>query len=201
MSLDPRRQVPRTTATRAALIRSARRQFGESGYAGVGTEAIVRAAGVTRGALYHHFEDKTELFATVYQAVEDDIVIGLAERIAADREADPMAMMRLGAHAWLDACADREVQQIVLIDGPAVLGWERWRDIGQRNGLGLVQGVVRRAIDAGQLPAQPAAPLAHVLVGALDEAGMYVARAYDQLAATEEMRIVFDRLIAGLTIS
>lgn len=164
----------------------------------MGTETIVRAAGVTRGALYHQFADKTELFAAVYEAIEQDIARQLAEKIAAVNATDPLEVMGLGATAWLDACADPEVQQIVLLDGPAVLGWQRWREIGMRYGLGLVEGLLTHAIAVGRIPQQPVSALAHVLVGALDEAALYVARAEDQTAATEDMRVVITRLIAQL---
>ncbi len=106
--------------------------------------------------------------------------------------------MTLGADAWLDACAEPAVQQIVLLDGPSVLGWQRWREIGMRYGLGLVEGVLAQAIAVGRIEPQPVSGLAHVLVGALDEAALYVARADDQPAASEEMRAVLARLIAGL---
>lgn len=198
MEVDRRSQAARSTATRAALVQAARPLFAARGFAGVGTETIVRAAGVTRGALYHHFADKTELFAAVYEAIENDIAARIGKRIAAEGVADPVAVMTLGADAWLDACAEREVQQIALLDGPAVLGWERWREIGTRYGMGLVEGVLAQAIELGRIPRQPVAPLAHVLVGALDEAAMYVARADDQAAASEEMRAVLARLIAGI---
>jgi AcrR family transcriptional regulator len=172
--------------------------FAGYGFAGVGTETIVRAAGVTRGALYHQFADKTELFAAVYEAIEEDIARQLGERIAAAKATDPIDVMRLGADAWLDACAEREVQQIVLLDGPAVLGWQRWRDIGMRYGLGLVEGLLTHAIEVGRIPQQPVSALAHVLVGALDEAALYVARADDQAAASNDMRVVIGRLITRL---
>jgi hypothetical protein len=106
--------------------------------------------------------------------------------------------MALGADAWLDACREQEVQQIVLLDGPAVLGWQRWRDIGLRYGLGLVEGMLARAIEVGRIPPQPVSPLAHVLVGALDEAALYIARSEDQVAASEEIQAVIARLVTGL---
>lgn len=88
--------------------------------------------------------------------------------------------MTLDANAWLDACAESEVQQIVLLDRPAVLGWQRWREIGLRYGLGLVESLLAHAIEVGRIPQQPVSALAHVLMGALDEAALYVARAEDQ---------------------
>ncbi len=201
MKVNRRSQIARSVATRAALVQAARPLFAARGFGGVGTETIVRAAGVTRGALYHQFANKSELFAAVYEAIENDITTRIDERITAEGIADPIDVMTLGAHAWLDACAEPEVQQIVLLDGPAVLGWERWREIGTRYGMGLVEGVLAQAIEVNRIPRQPVAPLAHVLVGALDEAAMYVARAQDQAAAREQMRAVLTRLIGGMAES
>ncbi len=198
MKVNRRSQVDRSAATRTALIAAARGLFAEHGFAGVGTETIVRAAGVTRGALYHQFADKTELFEAVYEAIEEDISRRLGERIAAAGASDPIDVMMLGADAWLDACAEQEVQQIVLLDGPAVLGWQRWREIGMRYGLGLVEGLLTHAIEVGRLPPQPVSPIAHVLVGALDEAGLYIARSEDPATASQEIRTIIARLVAGL---
>ncbi len=199
MEVNPRSQPARSAATRAALVQAARALFAENGFAGVGTETIVRAAGLTRGALYHQFADKADLFAAVYETIENDIAIRIGERIAREGAADPIEVMKLGAHTWLDVCAEPEVQQIVLLDGPAVLGWERWREIGMRYGMGLVEGVLAQAIELGRIPRQPVTPLAHVLVGALDEAAMYIARAADPAAASEQMRAVLTSLIAGIS--
>ncbi len=198
MEVKRRSQVDRSAATRAALVVAARPLFAERGFGGVGTETIARAAGVTRGALYHQFADKTELFEAVYEAIEEDLARRLGERIAAAGVTDPIDAMMLGADAWLDACEEAEVQQIVLLDGPAVLGWQRWREIGMRYGLGLVEGLLTHAIEVGRIPPQPVPALAHVLVGALDEAALYIARAEDRTAASEEIRAVIARLVAGL---
>jgi len=201
MKVNRRSQVDRSATTRAALVAAARRLFAEQGFSGVGTEAIVMAAGVTRGALYHQFADKTALFEAVYEAIEEDLAEGLGEQMLAAGVEDPLEALALGADAWLDACREQEVQQIVLLDGPAVLGWQRWRDIGLRYGLGLVEGLLAQAIEVGRIPAQPVSPLAHVLVGALDEAALYIARSEDQVAASAEIRTVIARLVAGLLAS
>jgi AcrR family transcriptional regulator len=198
MQVNRRSQADRSAATRSSLVAAARLLFAEHGFAGVGTETIVAAAGVTRGALYHQFSDKTELFEAVYEAIEEDLARELEELIAKVGATDPIEVMKLGADAWLHACGEREVQQIVLLDGPAVLGWQRWREIGMRYGLGLIEGLLTHAIEVGRIPPQPVRALAHVLVGALDEAGLYVARAEDQAAASEEMRTVIATLLAGL---
>lgn len=198
MQVNRRSQADRSATTRAALVRAARVLFAERGFTGVGTEAIVAAAGVTRGALYHQFADKTELFEAVYEAIEEDLAGRLGERVVAAGASDPIELMTLGANAWLDACGEQEVQQIVLLDGPAVLGWQRWREIGMRYGLGLVEGLLAQAIEVGRIAPQPVRALTHVLVGALDEAGLYIARAEDQIVAREQMRAVIAALIAGL---
>ena len=198
MKVNRRTQADRSAATRAVLVGAARPLFAERGFGGVGTETIVQAAGVTRGALYHQFADKTELFEAVYEAVEEDLTGRLAQRIVEAGVSDPIDVMMLGADAWLDACAEQEVQQIVLLDAPAVLGWERWREISLRHGLGLLEGMLTHAIELGRISPQPVGALAHVLLGALDEAALYIARSEDQAAASEEVRAVVAQLVAGL---
>jgi AcrR family transcriptional regulator len=171
-------KADQSEATRAALIGAARELFAARGYATVATEEIVRAAGLTRGALYHHFAGKIELFQAVYEDVER----GLVEQIAASAissAGDPLEALHAGAQAFLDACEDPAVQRIALVDAPSVLGWERWREIGLRYGFGLVQGTVQAAMDARLIEPQPVVPLAHLLLGAIDEGAMLIARARD----------------------
>ncbi|MDX6617249.1 MAG: hypothetical protein QOD60_2340 [Solirubrobacterales bacterium] len=192
-----RTQAERSEATSAALVTAARPLFGKRGYAGVGTEEIVRAAGVTRGALYHQFPGgKRDLFEAVYEAVEAD----LTARVVADagRAGDPLGEMRAGASLFLEASLEPDVQRIVLLDGPAVLGWERWREIAAEYGLGVITAVITAAIEAGQIPSQAPEPLAHLLMGALDEAAMFVARAEDQRGALAEMTEALSRMLDGL---
>jgi AcrR family transcriptional regulator len=192
-----RTQASRSAATRAALVTAARPLFATKGYAAVGTDEVARAAGVTRGALYHQFAGKEELFAEVFEQVEREIT----ERIAADVFAgggEPAAVLHDGIDAWLAACAEPEVHRIVLIDAPAALGWERWRAIGERYGVGLVEAAIQSLIDARALPDQPVRPLAHVLVGALEEAALYASRAEDREAATTEVRAALVALVDGL---
>jgi AcrR family transcriptional regulator len=188
----------RSEATRRQLLTAARGLFGARGYAGVGTEEIVRAAGVTRGALYHQFRDKADLFAAVAEEVEAEI----ADRIAAGAAgaaADPLAGLRAGARLFLDACAEPEVERIILLDAPAVLGWEAWRDLAGRYGLGLVQFALQSAMDTGAIVPQPVVPLSHVLIGALDECALYIARAEDPAEAREQCAAIFDRILRSIT--
>jgi AcrR family transcriptional regulator len=188
----------RSEATRQALVRAARGLFGARGYADVGTEEIVRAAGVTRGALYHQFRDKAGLFAAVAEEVEAEI----AERIAAGAAAEssePTDVLRAGARLFLEACAEPEVERIILLDAPAVLGSDAWRDLYARYGFGLVQLALQSAMDSGAIVKQPVAPLAHALIGALDECALYVARAEDQATARQECAAIFDQILRGLS--
>lgn len=195
----PRRtQAERTAATRALLLDSARKLFADKGFNAVSTEAIVTAAGVTRGALYHQFGDKAALFAAIYEEVERELVNDVAERIVAEGPADPLQAMRVGARLFLDLCSTPEVQQIVLIDAPAVLGWDRWRAVGVKYGLGVIEAMLTQAIADGMVPAQPVRPTAHVLLGALDEAALYISRADDADEARAQMHAVCDRMIAGI---
>lgn len=194
-----RTQAERTEATRTALIGAARPLFAQRGFTGVGTEEIARAAGVTRGALYHHFEGKRELFEAVYERIE----IELAERIATGalqaNATSPLAAMKAGAEMFLLASTEPETQQIVLLDGPSVLGWDRWREIATEHGLGLIEATLAAAIEAGEIDSQPVRPLAHVLMGALDEAAMLVARADDAERMRAEVGQTLEALLNGLS--
>lgn len=196
-----RTQAERTAETREALIAAGRTLFAAAGFADVTLENIVGAAGVTRGALYHHFADKTELFAAVYDRVDGDMAARMGEVIAESGETDPVEIMRLGTGFWLDACSDPEVERIVLMDGPPVLGWTRWVEIGNRYNVGLVRDLVAAAIDTGRIPPQPVEATALTLLGAMREATLYVARASDRDQARRDAGAVMDRLIRSLGAS
>lgn len=195
----PRRtQAQRTAATRALLLAAGRELFATQGYAAVSTQAIVDAAGVTRGALYHQFGDKTGLFTEVYEQAEQDIVAAILARIADAGPTDQLEAMRVGARLFLEECSAPGVQRIVLIDAPSVLGWQRWREVGEKYGLGVIEAMLAQAISDGVIPDQPLRPTAHVLLGALDEAALFVARADDADAALRQMYSVCDRMISGI---
>ena len=195
-----RTQAERTAATRAALVDAARALFAERGFATVGTDEIARAAGVTRGALYHQFDGKLELFAAVFEQVEAEIAEQIAAEVSAVEVEDMVRGLHVGVDAWLAASAEPAVHRLVLIEAPAALGWERWREIGRRYGVGLVEGAVEGAIAAGVIAEQPVGPIAHVLIGALEEAVLYAARAEDRERATEEVRTALHKLIDGLVV-
>src|ERR1700733_7606003 len=180
-----RTQAERAEATRAALIAAGRRLFTERGYDKVGTEEIVRAAGVTRGALYHHFGGKAGLLDATYEQLEAESTERVARIVLGSDLHSPLAAMKAGIEAFLDECAEPELRQIALHDAPAVLGWDRWREIGAANGLGLIEASLAAAIEAGEIRELPVKPMAHMLLGALDEAGMLVARSEDPASRAE----------------
>jgi AcrR family transcriptional regulator len=190
------RNAARSAATRGRLLAAARALFAERGFAAVGTQEIVRAAGVTRGALYHHFLDKEDLFLAVYEQVEADITGRLAEGAVAGQS--PLELLEHGAQVFLDACREPEVQQIVLIDAPAVLGWDTWRAVGERHALGLVEGLLSQAMEVGEVERLPVRPLALLLIGAIDEAALWVVRADDIEAARAEVGRVVAWMVSAL---
>jgi len=189
-------KAQQSEATRRKLLRVGRDLFARRGYAEVATEEIVRRAGVTRGALYHHFRDKRDLFAAVVEEVEQDVM----ERVAAAALSvtDPWEQQRAAIGAYLDVCLEPAVQRIVLTDAPSVLGLAAWREIEARYGLALVKAGLQSVIDAGYIEQQPVEPLAHLFLGALTEGGLLIGRATDREAARREVGEGLDRILAGL---
>ncbi|HEY1855540.1 MAG TPA: helix-turn-helix domain-containing protein [Solirubrobacterales bacterium] len=194
-----RTQAERRERTHAALIAAARKLFAERGFEAVSAEQVVRAAGITRGALYHHFGGKQGLLDAVYEQLEREVTERIARVVLGSELESPMEAMRAGIGAFLDECARPEVRQIVLHDAPAVLGWERWREIAAANGLGLIEASLAAAIEAGELRPLPVRPTAHMLLGALDEAAMLAARS-DDPAARAEATAVLGALLDGLAV-
>jgi AcrR family transcriptional regulator len=190
------KHVERSKATRERLLAHARELFAKRGYAAVGTEEIVRAAGVTRGALYHQFRDKAALFEAVVEAVEGETTAAIAARAAVAE--DPLQALRLGGRAFLDICAQPRVERILMLDAPAVLGSERWREIRNEHGLGLVTTVLEAGMQAGVIARGPAVVLAHLLLGALHEGALVVIHAADRDASRAEVEGVMNRLLDGL---
>jgi AcrR family transcriptional regulator len=188
-----RTQSERRAHTRAALMAAGRILFTERGFAGAGREEIVERAGLTRGALYHHFASKEDLFGAVYEAVERELTEAVV--VAAAAATDPVEGLRLGAFAFLDAAATPEVRRIVLLDGPAVLPPEVRHEIAQRYGLGLVRGALRAADAAGRLAVGPVDLLAPVLLAALHEAATSIADGQD----AEGMRAIVESLLTAIT--
>jgi AcrR family transcriptional regulator len=184
--------------TQEALLKAARALFTEKGYAATATEEIVQRAGVTRGALYHHFRDKEELFQAVFAAAERELVEKVRAAIGS-AQLGPWEGLAVGCQAFLDACLEPAVQRIILLDAPSVLGWETWRRIDAEYGLGLVRQGLQAAVDTGYIDPLPVEPLAHMLLGALNEGAMFIARAENLPSARAEVGAVVDRLLRGLT--
>ncbi len=198
MESKRRTQEERSAATRDALIAAARKLWGLRGYTEVGTPEIAAAAGVTRGAMYHQFADKAALFRAVVEAVEQDVMARMAVVVAESGASTPTDAIRAAVDAWLEVSADPEVRQLILLDAPSVLGWAEFRDVAQRYSLGMTEQLLTEAIRAGELAEQPVRPLAHVLIGALDEAAMVIATADDPDRARRETRQVLQRLGDGM---
>jgi AcrR family transcriptional regulator len=193
------KHVERSERTRAQLIAAARELFPDRGYANVPIEEVVRRAGVTRGALYHQFPGgKEDLFAAVFDAVETDVMAGIADTLSEAGAEDPVAGVRAGIDATLELALDPKLVQLTILDAPSVLGWEEWRAAGEHYGLGLVRAGLTAAMDAGAMPRAPVDPLAQLLLAAVEEAIVYVARAEDPESAREEARAALNRLIDGL---
>lgn len=172
-SAEPRTQAARRTETRAALMAAARAMFAERGFAGAAREDIVAKAGVTRGAMYHHFESKQALFQAVFEAVERELCDAIA--LAAMADPDPVEQLRLGARAFLENASTLEVRRIVLLDGPSVLDPQVRRTLSERYGLGLVRESLRAIESAGRLTLGPVDALAAITMAAMHEAATAVA--------------------------
>ena len=196
--LVKRRQAENSAATRSALLKIARKLFAERGYADTATEEVVKRARVTRGALYHHFKDKQDLFKAVLH--EEQLRLASKTGEAASKESDPWRAMLLASDAFLDACLDPAVQQIVLLDAPAVLGAQGWREADQSYYLAGVKAAIQASIGAGIIEPQPVDPLAHMILGSFNEAALLIAHAKDKKAARREVSEVTNRLWSGLRV-
>jgi AcrR family transcriptional regulator len=193
----PTKKDLQSEMTQRQLIDAARPLFAQRGYAEIGTEEIVQAAGMTRGALYHHYRNKEELFTAV---VEDVIRDMHAEILAAAgaRQGDAWDSLERGISAFLTISQRPEVLRIVFRDAPSVLGWQRWRELDAKYGLGLLQSVLTSVMEAGLIAKQPAQPLAHLLLGALIEAAMMIGNSADPMTTRGPLEAWLGRLLAGL---
>ena len=183
-------------ATRGQLIEVATRLFAEHGYEGTSIEAVLSAAGVSRGALYHHFAGKEALFEAVVSAVSEQVTVKLTETVQGC--ADPLDAMRTAALAWIDLAADPVIQRVVLVDAPSVLGWDRWRAMDDGRTLGAMRVMLQAISDSGRLPAELVGPFSHMILAALDEIVLVIARAPDSTAAVAEGRMAVQALLDRL---
>lgn len=195
------RRAEHVADTRDALLDAARQLFAERGYAAVATTEIVTRARVTRGALYHHFRDKADLFRGVMRTVAAELAERLVQEQTTWTGASTVGVwdhLRHGVQAYLDACLNSDFQRIVLVDGPAVLGPASWDTLVEEHGLGLLRDWLRQAIEEGQIDALPVDPLARLLAALIAEASLYIARSPLQTKAREETGRTLDRVLVGL---
>jgi AcrR family transcriptional regulator len=190
------KKLERGQSTREQLIAVATRLFGERGYEGASIEAVLRESGVSRGALYHHFDSKEALFEAVFEAVETSVSQDIVE--ATTGLDDPVEALRAGSVAWVRLAADPVVRRVVIIDAPAVLGWDRWREIENRYGLGMLKVAVQGVADAGRLQPDLVDLFAHMVLAAMNEIAQLVARAEDADVVIRQGEAAVDELLTRL---
>lgn len=186
----------RGRATKTAIIKVARDLFGEHGYDGTSIDAILRGAGVARGALYHHFPAKEAVFDAVLESEVEKVAEASAR--AARAADDPVDRLRAGCRTWLEVALDPAVQRIVLLDSPAVVGWTRWREIDEKYTLGGVRAAIRQIAAGGRIPADQADMLANMIAAAVSEAALAIARSDDTDAALRTGLAALDTLLNSL---
>lgn len=191
------RQAQRSEATRGELLREARELFAERGYAETALELVAERAGVTKGALYHHFKNKRDLFQAVFEELENELCQKTI-MAAAEAGSDVWQGLVAGVRAFLEAAKEPAAQRIVLLEGPSVLGWELWKEIDERYGFGLVRASLQGAMEAGVLAKRPVDPLAYIFLAAISEAALQIARSPDQDAAMEEMSATLIGLLESM---
>ena len=189
-------RIEKGRETRERLIATGRELFGERGYDATPIEAILERAGVARGALYHHFSNKEALF----DAVLDRLVAEIADTAAdaARSAADPVESLRAGCRAWLRMALDPAVQLIALVDAPAVVGWSRWRGLDEQHTLGRLRSNLQAIADSGRLPAGQVDVLAHMVLAAVNEAALMIARSEKPRAALADGEAAVDTLLDRL---
>jgi AcrR family transcriptional regulator len=192
------RRAEHSSDTRTALIAAARRLFAVQGYDGTGTEQIVADARVTRGALYHHFRDKADLFRAVMAEAAGSVAQRLIDEQLASESPSPLAEIRNGVAAFLDVCMDGDFQRIVLVDGPRVLGADAWEALVEQYGRGILEEWLERCVGTGDLDRLPLHALARLLIAMLTEASLAIARADDPAAERDDLGVVLDRMLTGL---
>ncbi|MET0138286.1 MAG: TetR/AcrR family transcriptional regulator [Sphingobium sp.] len=197
MAEELTRRAEQANDTRAALVRAARALFTQKGFHGTGTTEIAASAGVTRGALQHHFPRKEDLFLAVFEQVQEDMV-KVSSPQALDRHGETWLQLKSDLIRFLDAATEPEVQRIILIDGPAVLGWAEWRRLEAHFGLGVIERGVLDGINAGLIRRQEALPLAHMILSIIDEAALMIANASDPSHARRNATLALDTLLSSL---
>lgn len=195
-------KIEQSKTTVNKLIAVATRVFSQEGYAAASTEEIVRLAGVTRGALYHHFKNKQDLFLAVFK--EAQLEIGRRIEAQAESESDLWGQLIVGCRAFLEACSDPVLQQIVVIDAPSVLNWSVYREVDAASpgsGLSLLKVCLTELIQAEIIRPLPVEALAHLLSGAMDEAAVWIAQSPDSKKALKEAQKTLETLLTALCLN
>jgi AcrR family transcriptional regulator len=192
------KKVERGRVTREQLIEIATPLFADRGYEDTSIEAVLQESGVSRGAIYHHFAGKEGLFQAVHESVAAKIDQEIA--LATQGVGDPVASLRAGCLTWVRLAGDPVVQRILLIDAPAVFGWSRWREREEQHSLGMIKVALQTVSDAGRLPADLVTPFAHMLLAALNEIAIVIARADDTDDATREGEDAIEALLQRLLV-
>lgn len=193
---QPLTKAQQRAATTQKLIHLARAQFTEHGYAHTSTETIVQLAGVTRGALYHHFGSKKGLFEAVIADVQRDVAKRVAE--ACEATEHPWEQLIDGCRAFLRASLEPDVQRIMLIDGPAIIGWDAWRKLDAENAMRLLNAGIRELADMGIIEVSSVSAATHLLSGAMNEAVLWIAHAPQPLEALDETTATLEQLLTRL---
>ena len=198
MTIRANQRLEQGAATRKLLVGAACALFAEKGFHGAGTNDLVAAAGVTRGALYHHFRDKEALFEAVFRDVAAEL-FRQASLMVAPLGADRLRRLQEGLQAHLTViAASPKMQRILLLDGPAVLGWSRWREVQSAFSLGALVGALTELSSTGVISAGPPLLVAHLILAALNEAALLIAHAADPTLVRDEASDVLRRFVAGL---
>jgi AcrR family transcriptional regulator len=185
--------------TRRKLEQVARKLFAHCGFADVSAEEIVASADVTRGALYHHYDGKEGLFEAVVDTLMQE-VHGKLEKGAAGAS-DPLQAIERGIGVFLKVCTEPSTQRILLVDAPAVLGWPKWREMDAKYGFGLLKRALAVAMQAGLIRKQNVDVLTHILLGALTETALVVARSSDAVKTRAEAERALIGMLAGWRVS
>ena len=202
LSFVPRRTAEEAAATRRRLLEEGRRLFVTHGYERVTADDLAAAAGLTRGALHHHFGDKRGLFEAVYAETlaEFDAQITEAGLRATQETAEVWPALVAGIDCYLDLCLDPAYNQVMLIQGPIALGWERWDEMDREFSLQQVSGVLELLVATGDIADLPVVATAEVLVGALNQVGRRIALADDPIQTRNDLGAVVHALFEGLRL-
>jgi len=191
-----RTQEERSQHTMTAVLDIAQKHFAEMGYGSVSTEAMLKEAGLTRGALYHHFANKQGLFEAVVTRIQEELTDAIATK--SEKEDDPWDALLAGCFAWLESATKPETQRILLVDAPAVLGWERWQELDAEHGASLLAEGIEALVSAGRIEVSSNEALLHLLNGAMNQAALWVAQSPEPEKALREAEQVLERLLEGL---